>query len=183
MLKICYQNPCISARWSTSFNVYQILHIGTWLRVNILAMLQHIQQFYCALGLKLLKASPVSKKWCYGDNTKKQLRLLIYLRVTEDMTTKLRKEHCLQQTRLQYWTAKIWLILYNDACISARWSTSLDAYHILHTDTWLRGEHSGKCCSISCNSVVFQVTNWWKHCWSAKKDDAMVIILTITRNY
>ena len=34
--KICYQIPCISARWSTSFKVYHILHTGSWLGVNIL---------------------------------------------------------------------------------------------------------------------------------------------------
>ena len=54
--------------------------------------------------------------------------------------------------------------LENSPCISARWSMSLDVQHILHTGTWLRGEHSGKFCIISCNSVLLQVTNRWKHC-------------------
>ena len=50
-------------------------------------------------------------------------------------------------------------LLYQTSCISARWSASFADHHIWHTGTWLRGEHSGKCCSISCNSVVLQVTN------------------------
>ena len=54
--------------------------------------------------------------------------------------------------------------LENLPCISVRWSTSLDVHHILHTGTWLRGEHYGKFCNISCNSVLLQVTNRWKHC-------------------
>ena len=52
----------------------------------------------------------------------------------------------------------------------------------LHTGTWLRGEHSGNFCGISCNSVVLQATNWRKHHWPAK-NDAMVIILKSTRDY
>jgi len=79
------------------------------------------------------------------------------------MPTKLRKEHCLQQTWLQYATAENYLILYKNVCILARWSTNLDAHHILHTDAWLRGEYYGKCCSISCNSDVLLATNWLKH--------------------
>ena len=50
-------------------------------------------------------------------------------------------------------------LLYQTSCISARWSMSFADRNIWHTDTWLRGEHSGKCCSMSCNSVVLQVTN------------------------
>ena len=50
-------------------------------------------------------------------------------------------------------------LLYQTSCISARWSASSANHHIWHTGTWLRGDHSGKCCSISCNSVVLQVTN------------------------
>ena len=44
--------------------------------------------------------------------------LLIYLRVTEDMTTKLWMDHCLQQTCLQYVTAEICSILYKSVSIS-----------------------------------------------------------------
>ena len=50
---------------------------------------------------------------------------------------------------------------------------SLDAHHIPHTGTWLRGKHSGKCYSIPCNSGKHQ---------SIKKADAAATILTITRN-
>ena len=46
------------------------------------------------------------------DNAKMQQRLLIYFRVTGDMPIKLRKEHCLQQTRLQNATAENCLIFY-----------------------------------------------------------------------
>ena len=42
---------------------------------------------------------------------------------------------------------------------SARWSASSADHHIWHTGTWLRGEYSGKYCSMSCNSIVLQVTN------------------------
>ena len=64
-------------------------------------------------------------------------------------------------------------------CISARWSTSFNVHHILHIGTWLRCEHSSKCCSVSCNSVVLRVINWRKHCRSMKDDNQT----TITRNY
>ena len=50
-------------------------------------------------------------------------------------------------------------LVYQTSCISARWSASFADHHIWHTDTWLRGEHSGKYCSISCNSVVLQAAN------------------------
>jgi len=44
---------------------------------------------------------------------------------------------------------------YQNPFISARWSTSFNVHHILHTGIWLKGENSGKCCSISCISFVF----------------------------
>ena len=38
----------------------------------------------------------------------------------------------------------------------SQWSTSFEfnVHHIPHTGTWLRGEQSGKCCSISYNSIM-----------------------------
>ena len=74
-------------------------------------------------------------------------------------------------------------IPYQNLFISARWSTSFNVSpYILHTGTLLRGEHSGRCCSISCNSVMLQATNWRKHQQSAK-NDAMVVILKSTWDY
>jgi len=146
-------------------------------------MLQYILQLYRAPAKNCWKHCWLAKKWLYGDNTKKHQGLLIYPRVTGDMPTKIRKEHCLQQTWLQYATAENTSILYKNACISARWSTSLDAHHILHTGTWLRGEHSDKCCSISCNYIMLHATNWWNHRRLVKKNDSTATILTITRSY
>jgi len=39
------------------------------------------------------------------------------------------------------------------------WSTISDSEHIMHTGTWLRGDHFCKCWRSSCNCAVLQVKN------------------------
>ena len=69
----------------------------------------------------------------------------------------------LQQTRQQTATAENSSIFSKNMCVSARWFASCDDHHILHTDTWLRDDHPGKCCSKSCYAVELQVAKCKKH--------------------
>ena len=73
--------------------------------------------------------------------------------------------------------------LFKNAWISARWSTRLDSHHIPHTGTWLRGEHSGKCCSIYILQIYHAPGHKLMKTLPISEDDATVTILTITRNY
>jgi len=71
-------------------------------------MLQYILQFCFAPGHKLLK---LLQNDAISNNAKIHKKQLIYLRVTEDMSTKLRKEHrsateaidCHSQKELDFW--------------------------------------------------------------------------------
>jgi len=56
-------------------------------------MLQYILQFCRAPGHKLLNHRRLAKNDAISNNAKIHKKLLIYLRVTKDMSTKLRKEH------------------------------------------------------------------------------------------
>ena len=105
-------NPCISARWSKSFNIHHILRTGTWLIEHSGRCCSLFWQFYRDLGHKL------SKKTSWIGKKLTQWQQFTYLRVTGDMPTKLRMENCLQQTRLQYATTEICLILYKNAYTS-----------------------------------------------------------------
>ena len=92
-LKLLYQTSCISARWSASFADHHIWHTDTWLRGEHSGKcLQYILQFCRAPGHKLLNHRRSAKNDAIS-NAKIHKKLLIYLRVTEDMSTKLRKEH------------------------------------------------------------------------------------------
>ena len=74
---------------------------------------------------------------------------------------------------------------YQTSCISAIWSASSTDHHIWHTDTWLRGDHSSKCCGISCNSVVLQVTRSAKNGTisnNAKNHKKLLIYLRVTED-
>ena len=175
ILKIYYQNP---ARWSRSFNVHHILHTFTWLRGK------HSGKCCTISSILSCSRSQIVKNIA---NQRKNDAMVIILKSTRDYqyTSEL-QGICLQSlgryiicNRHDYSTAKNSSILCKNVCISARWSTSLDAHHILHTGTWLRGEHSGKFCSISCNSVVHKLMKTS----SISEDDANSTKLTITRNY
>jgi len=58
-----------------------------------------------------------------------------------------------------------------------------DDHHILHTGTWLRDNHSGKCCSKSCYGVELQVAKCKKNTSIDEENDATAGIQTTTRSY
>jgi len=132
ILKICHESQPDGQR-ASKFTIFCTQVLG--LRVNILINVTAYPAILSCARSQIVKTSPIGKKRMLGGSTKKNQRLSIYPRVTGDMPTKRRKEHCLQQTRLQYSTSKNGMVFYKNECISARWSTSLDAHHIPHTDT------------------------------------------------
>ena len=129
-------------------------------------MLQYILQFCCAPGHKLLNHCRSAKNDAISNNAKTHKTLLIYLRVTEDMSTKLSKEH---RSATDKATAEKSSIFGKNTCVSARWFASCDDHHILHTGTWLRDDHSVNCCSKSCYTVELQVAKCKKICQSMKR--------------
>ena len=107
-------------------------------------------------------------------------KLLIYLQRT--CLLSLGRSIGLQQTMQQTATSENSLTFGKNMCVSARWFASCDDHHILHTGTWLRDDHPGKCSSKSCYTVKFQVANV-KTTPIDEENNATAGIQMITRSY
>ena len=122
------------------------------------------------------------QKWRYGGNTKKHQGLLIYPRVTRNMPTKLRKEHCLQQTWLQYATAKIKIAWFSIKMRASQpdgqWAWMLTIFR-----TWVLGLGVNILVNVACNSVVLAPGHKLMKTSLIGEKDAMPKIFIITRNY
>ena len=95
----------------------------------------------------------------YGPQTKKIDILKINCKVFSYVEVGLIKKTLSWQQISRIPCSRNLKICYQNPCIPTRWSMSFNVRHILHTGAWLRGEHSGKCYGISCNSIMLQVTN------------------------